>query len=71
MEGKLNIGIIGAGGFAAFAAKAFLQIPGVKIIAVTDINKEAARQMAKELDANVYDDLKSLLENERYRSWYI
>ncbi len=39
---ELNIGIIGAGGFAAFASKTFLKIPGIKIIAVTDINESVA-----------------------------
>lgn len=67
----LNIGVIGAGGFAAFAIKAFLQIPGVKIIAVTDIDKGIAAQMAKENDANVYADLETFLENENIDVVYI
>ena len=69
--GVLNIGIIGAGAFAAFAAKAFLKITGIKIIAVTDINKDAATQMAKENDANVYADLKTFLEDENIDLVYI
>jgi predicted dehydrogenase len=67
----LNIGIIGAGGFAAFAVKAFLQIPGVKIIAITDIDNGIAAKMAKENDANVYADLKAFLENEYIDLVYI
>ena len=31
---QLNIGIVGAGGFAHFAAKAFLQVAGINIVAV-------------------------------------
>src|SRR6476660_7764682 len=57
LDAALHIGVIGAGGFASFAVKAFLQIPGVKIITVTDINKEFAAQMAKENNAIAYDDL--------------
>ena len=48
---KLHVGnevhIIGPGGFAVFASKAFLQIQGIKIIAVTDINKSVAEKMGK------------------------
>jgi len=61
LKDKLNIGVIGAGGFATFAVKAFLQIPGVKIIAVSDINITVAEQMAKKHNAIVYADLESLL----------
>lgn len=71
MKNKLNIGVIGAGSFAAFAVKAFLQIPGIKIIAVTDIDKEAAAQMAKENDANVYADPEIFLEDENIDLVYI
>ena len=39
---QLNIGIVGAGGFAHFAAKAFLKVTGIKIIAVHDINETVA-----------------------------
>ncbi|MEP6950110.1 MAG: Gfo/Idh/MocA family oxidoreductase [Ginsengibacter sp.] len=67
----LNIGIIGAGSFAAFAIKSFLQIPGVKIIAVTDIDNASAWQMAKENDAKVYADVKTFLEDENIDLVYI
>ena len=65
------MGVIGTGGFAAFAVKAFLQISGVKIIAVFDINNEMAAPMAKENNANVYADLESFLENENIDLVYI
>ena len=39
---QLNIGIIGAGGFAGFAAKAFSNVPGIQVIAVTDIDQHKA-----------------------------
>ena len=58
----LNIGIVGAGGFAAFAAKAFLAIPGINIIAITDINEDAATQMANDLNAKSYNTYESFLK---------
>jgi len=67
----LNIAVIGAGGFAAFAVKSFLQIPGIKVIAVTDIDKEAAAQMAKVNQANVYADVTTLLEDDAIDLVYI
>ncbi len=65
-ERELHIGIIGAGGFARFATKAFLKVPGVKLIAVTDLNKIAAHQMGDEFDAIVYETFEELLENSEY-----
>ena len=65
----LNIGIIGAGAFAAFAVQSFFS--RIKIIAVTDINEDAATQMAKENDAKVYADLKAFLEDENIDLVYI
>lgn len=57
----LRIGIVGAGGFAQFAAKAFLHLEGVRISAVTDTNPDAARALAKDTEAREYADLPSLL----------
>ena len=71
MKSELNIGIIGAGGFAAFASKAFLQIPGIKITAITDINTSVAEAMAKELNAEVFVDIDSFLENRDVDLVYI
>ncbi len=67
----LNIGVVGAGAFALFAVKSFLLVPGVKIIAVTDTNKEAAIQFAKEHNAVMYNDLNSLLNNSAIDLVYI
>lgn len=71
MSNALNIGIVGAGGFAAFAAKAFLQINGVRIIAVMDVNESAAKQLAHELEAKAYTDYSALLENTSIDLVYI
>ncbi len=60
MKAELNIGIIGAGSFAAFATQSFLKIKGIKIIAVSDVNEHVGKQLAKKLSAKfftAYDDL--------------
>jgi predicted dehydrogenase len=71
LKNELNIGIVGAGGFSGFAAKAFLLIPGVKIIAVTDINKDAAIQMADELNAKTYNNYEEFLKEKSIDLVYI
>ena len=68
---NLNIGVIGAGGFSAFALKAFLKIKGVNIIAVTDINESAANKMAIEVNAVVCKNLDEMLTNENIDLIYI
>jgi predicted dehydrogenase len=67
----LNIGIVGAGAFADFAIQSFLQIKGVRIIAVTDINESAAVKMANENKAIYYTDLSIFLEAESIDLVYI
>lgn len=63
MSNQLSIGIIGAGGFAAFAAKSFLKIAGVHIKGVTDVDSANAQQLAAEVDALVYPTYEEMLEN--------
>lgn len=71
MKDELNIGVVGAGGFSAFAINAFLKIKGVQIIAITDIKKENALQIAKTCDATVANDINALLQNENINLIYI
>lgn len=71
MKDELNIGVVGAGGFSAFAIDAFLKISGVRIIAITDIKKENAIQIAKKCDAIVANDIDTLLQNENIGLIYI
>lgn len=67
----LNIGVIGAGTFASFAVKSFLQVPGVKIIAITDSSQANATQMAEENNANAYFGPDALIENKTLDLVYI
>ncbi|MEP6645603.1 MAG: Gfo/Idh/MocA family oxidoreductase [Saprospiraceae bacterium] len=71
MRSILNIGIVGAGEFAAFAAKAFLKVEGVSIVAVTDINESVAAQMAIDLNAKLYTTIEQLLADSKVDLVYI
>ena len=67
----LQIGITGAGGFAHFAAMAFIKVPGIKITAVTDINEAAAMKMRGEFGAKVCKSYDQLLEDTAVDLVYI
>ena len=67
----LHIGLIGAGGFARFAVKAFSKLPGIRTVAVMDVNKESARQMGDEFGLDVIDEFEDLLKSERTDLIYI
>lgn len=71
MTNELNIGVVGAGGFAAFAAKAFIKVEGIHIVAVTDIQEASARQLAEELHTKVYPDYTQLLADPYIELVYI
>ena len=71
MNKQLTIAIIGAGSFADFAAKAFLKIEGIKIIAVSDVNEKAGKQLAKKLNAKFYSKYQKLLQDNSVNLVYI
>jgi predicted dehydrogenase len=58
---KIHMGIIGAGGFAGFAAGAFARVPGVELSGVTDTNKDAAARLGKIFGITVYGDIDQLI----------
>jgi predicted dehydrogenase len=68
---SLNIGIVGAGGFANFAAKCFVMVNGIKIVAVADTNQSAASTMAGNFGATAYQDFDNFLEDDRIDLVYI
>jgi len=70
-KSELTIGIVGAGAFAAFASKAFLQVPGIKIVAVADTNPAQARRLAGELSAKTYSDYESILRDSSINLVYV
>src|SRR5271170_7739926 len=68
---ELHIGVLGAGGFAKFAVQSFIKVQGVKVVAVTDINKNAARQMGEEFGLIVFDEFEQMLADENIHLIYI
>lgn len=68
---ELNIGVIGAGSFAEFSVNSFKKIKGIEIIAVTDLNQQAAFKLGNKHGAIVYPDPETLLENKRIDLIYI
>ncbi|MBP7238850.1 MAG: Gfo/Idh/MocA family oxidoreductase [Saprospiraceae bacterium] len=71
MVHKLSIGIIGAGGFATFAAKAFLKVDGIRIHAVCDVDYTNATMLAIELNALVYSSYEEMLQDAAIDLVYI
>jgi predicted dehydrogenase len=71
LKDELNIGVVGAGSFSAFAINAFLKIKGVRIVAITDIKKKNAVQLSKTCNAIVSKDITALLQNENIDLIYI
>lgn len=71
MENQLTIGIIGAGGFAAFAGKAFSEVAGVRIVSVFDVDHAAAGRLASELGAVASTTINDLLANTSVALVYI
>src|SRR5688572_5869043 len=60
---QLNIGIVGAGGFASFASHAFLKVEGVKIKGVYDIDAGSARKLAGEINGTAFTQYQELLDD--------
>lgn len=71
MTQHLTIGIIGAGGFAAFAAKAFLKVDGIRIHAVCDVDTTNATHLASEVNALVYPSYENMLQDAAIDLIYI
>jgi predicted dehydrogenase len=70
-KSELTIGIVGAGNFAAFASQAFLQVPGIKVVAVADSNSIAAQHLAADLSAKAYTDYEAFLSDTSLSLVYI
>jgi predicted dehydrogenase len=67
----IHIGIVGAGGFAAFAAEAFSKLPSVKLKGIADINHDAAQKLARQLDIKVFDAPEEMVVCENIELIYI
>jgi predicted dehydrogenase len=68
---ELRIGIVGSGGFAAFAAHAFQKVEGVKIVAVADTNELSASTLADAYGACAYSTYELFLKDDKVDVVYI
>jgi predicted dehydrogenase len=72
MAKTVRLGFIGAGGIVAGHHLPQLQkVAGVKIAALTDLNKDRAKQVAKQFGGKVYADHHELLEKAEIDALYV
>ena len=57
----LKAGVVGAGVFGGYHAKKYVELPGVELVAVFDVDLERARALAEPLGAAAYDDMDAFL----------
>lgn len=67
----VRIGMVGAGGIARHHVNQLKQIEDVKIVAVCDINRTAAQDMAAGLGAAVYVDHNTMYQQEKLDAVYV
>ncbi|MGH8892864.1 MAG: Gfo/Idh/MocA family protein, partial [Actinomycetes bacterium] len=65
MTGALGLGVVGAGRFAAFLARAVADLPGLRVRAVADPDRDRAETLATEHDATANADWRALLADDR------
>jgi predicted dehydrogenase len=68
---SLNIGIVGAGGFANFSAKCFALVDGIRIVAVADKDVSAASTMAAAFGAKAHPNFEEFLADDAIDLVYI
>ena len=71
MHDQLTLGIVGAGSFALFAARAFTKLPGIRIKGVSDINEAQGNIFAKEIGAAFVRTYDLLLDDEEIDLIYV
>lgn len=59
----LKVGLIGCGFMGAMHANCYKNIAGVELVALADIRREKAEELAKDTSATIYGDGKELIEN--------
>ena len=72
MAGRdIGLGVIGCGGFGLYAVENFVQTPGVRLVALTDISKEAASNASERFDVPALGSIEELLADEDVDLVYI
>jgi predicted dehydrogenase len=64
MERELSVGIIGGGIVGTNQVRILSQIPGVKVVAVSDVVEEKARRASSIVGARPYSDYRKMLREE-------
>lgn len=59
----LKVGLIGCGFMGAMHANCYKNIPGVELVALADIRREKAEELAKGTDATIFGDGMELIQN--------
>ena len=59
----IRIGLIGCGFMGKMHSECYKIIPGVEVVAVADLRKEYAEEIAKGTNATIYSSAKELIEN--------
>ena len=62
---KLNVAVIGVGAMGKSHARVYSNMNNAELIAVCDIDNEAAKNMASKYKANYYSNYKEMLKKER------
>lgn len=66
---EIRLAVVGTGGMANFQAQQFLAIPGVKIVAVCDVDKTRAQEFATKHGAQeVYTDFDKMLRESDFEA---
>lgn len=67
----IRLGILGAGGFANFSVKSFLEVPGTKISGVYDSNPQHSKVFSDNFDCRIFSSEKLLMEDAETDLIYI
>lgn len=68
---KINIGVIGFGGFAMFAVQNFLQLPEIKIAGISGTDREAAHKASERFGLQGVQEIDDMLANPDINLVYI
>ena len=60
-SGTLGLGLVGAGGFGRFCLEAYRSLPGLRLVAVCDIDPARAQAVAAEFGLTAYSDYAAML----------
>lgn len=65
MQDPLKVGVIGLGLIGGLHARILHEMPNAQLVAVTDINKEAALQSAEQYSCTPYTDFREMCDKEQ------